>query len=80
MWDLDKIDVIDALDVTVYECPIDTMVCSNERRLIFVKNYSKGYQHVDSFGLDIWNMNTGSNVTFLPLARYGKLIQMEVGS
>lgn len=78
VWDLDKVDMTDALDVTVYECPIDTMVCCPDRRLVFVKNYNKGYQNVDSFGIDTWNISTGNIVTFLPLGRYGKLIQMEV--
>lgn len=66
--------------MTVYECPIDTIVCAPERRLVFVKNYNKGYQYVDIFGIDIWNVSTGSTATFLPVGRYGKLIQMEVSN
>ena len=78
LWDLDKIDISDAMDMTVYECPIDTMVRVPDRRIVFVKNYNKGYQYVDSFGIDIWNVSTGNSMTFLPPGRYGKLIQMEV--
>lgn len=78
VWDLDKIDASDSFDVTVYECPIDTVVCAPDKRLVFVKNYNKGYQYVDIFGIDIWNISTGNSATFLPVGRYGKLIQMEV--
>jgi len=78
VWDLDKVDVADVVDVAVYECPIDSMVCAAERQLIFVKTSSKALQYVDSFGIDIWNASCGKSITFLPFGRYGKLLQMEV--
>jgi len=69
----------DVVDTVVYECPVDSMVCSSQRRLIFVKTSSKGLQYVDSFGIDIWNASSGKNIPFLTFGRYGKLLQMEVG-
>jgi len=79
VWDLDKVNVADVADAAVYECPVDSMVCSTERRLVFVKTSSKGLQYVDSFGIDIWNASSGISIPFLPFGRYGKLLQMEVG-
>jgi len=78
VWDLDKLDVSNIVDELVYECPVDTMVCSTQRRLVFVKSASKGLQYVDSFGLDVWNVNSGKSAHFLMFGRYGKLLQMEV--
>ena len=78
VWDLDKTDVADVQDAPVYDCPVDNMICSTQRRLVFVKTYSKALQYVDSFGIDIWNASSGKNVSFLPFGRYGKLLQMEV--
>jgi len=78
VWDLDKINVTDVDDVTLYECPVDSMVCSTQQRLVFVKTASKGLQYVDSFGIDIWNASSGKITPFLPFGRYGKLLQMEV--
>jgi len=69
----------DAVDAAVYECPVDSMVCCSQRRLVFVKTASKGLQYVDSFGIDIWNASSGSSIRFLAFGRYGKLLQMEVG-
>jgi len=66
------------VDAEVYECPVDSMVCSAKRRLVFVKTSSKGLQFVDSFGIDIWNVSSGNSVPFLAFGRYGKLLQMEV--
>ena len=71
-------DMADAVDAAVYECPVDSMVCSRQRCLVFVKTSSKGLQYVDSFGIDIWNASSGKSVPFLTFGRYGKLLQMEV--
>jgi len=68
----------DVVDAAVYQCPVDSMVCSTERRLVFVKTSSKSLQYVDSFGIDIWNASSGKSFPFLPFGRYGKLLQMEV--
>ena len=83
VWDLNKIKVKDAIDVRVYECPVDTVCCAPGVRTAFVKSgYSlsstKGYQYLDSFGIDMWNVGTGNCEPFLPFNRYGKLLQMEV--
>jgi len=78
VWDLDKVDVTDVSDDAVYECPVDSMVCVTDRRLVFVKTASKGLQYVDSFGIDIWNASSGKMTPFLAFGRYGKLLQMEV--
>jgi len=67
-----------AVDAAVYEFPVDSMVCSTQRRLVFVKTSSKGLQYVDSFGIDIWNASSGKSIPFLTFGRYGKLLQMEV--
>ena len=80
VWDLDKVYVADTVDVVVYECPVDIMVSSTQRRLVFVKTSAKGLQYVDSFGIDIWNASSGRNISFLTFGRYGKLLQMEVSS
>ena len=78
VWDLDKVDTADVLDSVLYECPVENMVCSTHRRLVFVKTSIKGLQYVDSFGIDIWNASSGKTVPFLTFGRYGKLLQMEV--
>jgi len=78
VWDLDKVDVSDVVDAPVYKCPVDSMVCANDRQLVFVKTSSKGLRYVDSFGIDIWNASSGKSIPFLPFGRYGKLLQMEV--
>jgi len=71
-------DIADVLDAPVYECPVDSMVYSTQRRLVFVKTSNKGLQYVDSFGIDIWNASSGKSIPFLAFGRYGKLLQMEV--
>ena len=83
VWDLNKIGIKDALDAPVYECPVDTIVSAPEVRIAFVKNYyglssAKGYQYLDSFGIDMWNISTGKKETFLPFGRYGKLLKIDV--
>jgi len=75
---MDKMHVADAVDAVVYECPVDSMVCSTQRRLVFVKTSSKSLQFVDSFGIDVWNASSGKSIRYLPFGRYGKLLQMEV--
>lgn len=79
LWDLDKMGMADAVDALVYECPVDSMVCCTQRRLVFVKTAGKGLQYVDSFGIDVWNASSGNSVPFLAFGRYGKFLQMEVG-
>lgn len=85
VWDLDKVNVKDALEATVYECPVDTVCCASDVRVAFVKSWyglssTKGYQYLDSFGIDMWNLGTGNCESFLPFNRYGKLLQIEVSS
>jgi len=43
---------------------------------LFIYLYS-GLQFGDSFGIDAWNISTGTYQPFLPFSRYGKLLQME---
>ena len=37
-----------------------------------------GYKFLDCFGIDIWNISTGSCQCYLPFGQYGQLLQMEV--
>ena len=39
-----------------------------------------GYKFLDCFGIDIWNISTGSCQCYLPFGQYGQLLQMEVKS
>lgn len=83
VWDLDNIQESKTPKIRVYEAPVDCVVCAEKTRLVFVKSqYSlgnvKGFKYMDYFSIDVWNVTTGSCREFLPFAKYGRLMQMEV--
>ena len=86
VWDLDKAEIRSASSLKVYENPVDCLTCSPETRLVFVKSYfgltssTKGYKFIDYFGIDAWNISTGSWRTCLPFGKYGRLYKMEVST
>ena len=85
VWDLDGVEETRAPCPRVYEGPIDCVECAGNRRLVYVKNHyglssQKGYKYMGSFGVDVWNVATGTCQEFLPFGKYGKLIQMEVST
>lgn len=85
VWDLDNIQESKTPKIRVYEAPVDCVVCAEETRLVFVKSqYSlgnvKGFKFMDFFSIDVWNVTTGSCRVFLPFAKYGRLMQMEVSN
>jgi len=53
-------------------------------RLAFVKNHfglassNRSYRYVGSFGVDVWNVSTGTCVPVLPFDKYGRLLQLAV--
>ena len=59
------------------------VACAWHSRLLFVKEYYslnslRGYKHLDCFGLDVWNLSTGTCMNYLPFGQYGELKQLEV--
>ena len=70
-------------DLRIYENPVDMVACAWHSRLLFVKEYYslnslRGYKHLDCFGLDVWNLSTGTCLNYLPFGQYGELKQLEV--
>lgn len=83
VWDLDKKDNINIKALKVYMNPVDCIACSPVNRLVYVKSYfalnssSSGYKFFDRFGIDVWNVSTGSCINFIPFSKYGRLIEMK---
>ena len=72
-----------AAQLHIYENPVDMMVGSHVDQCVYIKQYyglvnSNAYHYLDSFGIDVWNMNTGNCLTYLPFGQYGTLEQMSV--
>jgi len=68
----------------VYEGPVDCVATATDVRLVFVKNHfglassNRSYRYVGSFGVDVWNISTGTCYPVLPFDKYGRLLQMAV--
>jgi len=68
----------------VYEGPVDCVAVATDVRLAFVKNYyglassHRSYRYVGSFGVDVWNVSTGTCRPVLPFDKYGRLLQLAV--
>lgn len=86
VWDLDQAQKSVKQTTKIYESPVDCVACAPKKGLIFVKNYyglassNKGYKYIDSFGIDVWNLSTGTCQAFLPFHKYGKLLCMTVSA
>ena len=83
VWDLTKVQAAEPGSLFKYSNPVNTVASAPERRLLFIKHYynyssTMGYKYHDSFGIDIWNISTGTRKNYLPLLSYGTLVQMEV--
>ena len=68
----------------MYEGPVDCVAVATDVRLVFVKNHfslassNRSYRYVDSFGVDVWNISTGTCYPVLPFDKYGRLLQLAV--
>ena len=68
----------------MYEGPVDCVATASDVRLVFVKNYfglassNRSYRYVGSFGVDVWNISTGTCHPVLPFDKYGRLLQLAV--
>jgi len=68
----------------VYEGPVDCVAVASDVRLVFVKNHfglassNRSYRYVGSFGVDVWNVSTGTCRPVLPFDKYGRLLQLAV--
>jgi len=68
----------------VYEGPVDCVAVAGDVRLAFVKNHfglsssNRSYRYVGSFGVDVWNVSTGTCLPVLPFDKYGRLLQLAV--
>ncbi len=40
----------------------------------------QGYRYMQYFGIDVWNLSTGTSKEILPFAHYGQLLQMDTSS
>lgn len=84
VWNLDRAQMQEIQMAKVYESPVDCVACAPKNGLIFVKNYyglsssNKGYQFINNFGIDVWNLATGQCRPFLNFRKYGKLLKMTV--
>lgn len=81
IWDLRKVNIIEASNIVNYEGTIDIITPIPKSRLFVVKRTvpnNKSYKFMDSFGLDIWNLTTGHKETFLKFNSYGKLLKVDV--
>jgi len=63
---------------------VDCVATAADVRLVFVKNYfglassNRSYRYVGSFGVDVWNISTGTCYPVLPFDKYGRLLQLAV--
>ena len=83
IWDIDKLQGMEDKQLNIYENPIDMVAIARDQRLMYVKQYfplgsGRGYRYLHHFGIDVWNLGTGTSVKFLPFSQYGQLLQMEV--
>jgi len=68
----------------VYEGPVDCVAVATDVRLLFVKNHfglassNRSYRYVGNFGVDVWNVSTGTCRPVLPFDKYGRLLQLAV--
>jgi len=80
--DLDKAQTVDAPELKVYENPVDCVACARNTRLAFIKSYyglsssTEGYKYMNYFGVDIWNVSTGTWHQFLPFNRLLKYFKV----
>lgn len=63
---------------------MDCVAVASDVRLVFVKNHfglassNRSYRYVGSFGVDVWNVSTGTCRPVLPFDKYGRLLQLDV--
>lgn len=68
----------------MYEGPVDCVAAASDVRLVFVKNHfglsssNRSYRYVGNFGVDVWNITTGTCCPVLPFDKYGRLLQLVV--
>ena len=68
----------------MYEGPVDCVTVANDVRLVFVKNHfglassNRSYRYVGCFGVDVWNVSSGTCHPVLPFDKYGRLLQLAV--
>ena len=83
VWDLDIKENIKIKATKVYMNPVDCVACSPTNRLVYIKSYfalnssSSGYKFFDRFGVDVWNVSTGTSSNLIPFSKYGRLIEMK---
>ena len=61
--------------------PVDYVELVAFQAIAFIKTYRRlssrnGYQFIEYFGIDAWNLSTNQRSTFLPFNKYGQLVQM----
>lgn len=84
VWDFDNsTECAGAAQLRIYENPVDMMKGSPVDQCVYIKQYyglvnANAYHYLDSFGIDVWNMNTGNCLTYLPFGQYGTLEQMSI--
>ncbi len=82
LWDLDKLQDMDkSQNIHVYNNPVDCVTMVPQLKLAYLKTYrclnsKRGYQFLDYFGLDVWNLSTNNWQHYLPFGKYGQLIQL----
>ena len=86
VWDFDdRTQCAGAAQLRIYENPVDMVTGSHVDQCVYVKQYyglvnANAYHYLDSFGIDVWNMNTGNCLTYLPFGQYGTLEQMSISA
>ena len=61
---------------------VDCVAVASDVRLVFVKNHfglassNRSYRYVGSFGVDVWNVATGTCRPVMPFDKYGRLLQL----
>ena len=86
VWNLDCIyESRTSSSIRVYKGPVDQLACVPQERIVFIKNCfplnsHKGLKYINTFGIDVWNVATGTYRELLPFDKYGKLNQMEVSA
>lgn len=78
VWDLSKLENARKDTLTMYGNRMDTVACSLQNKLLFVKLFipltdEKGYFYTDYFGIDVWNISTNEKQTFIPFDKYGTI-------
>lgn len=81
LWDIYKLQETVSPSIHVYSNPVDVVHVVREVKLAFIKVYRpltsrRGYQYLDFFGIDVWNLTTNHRQAFLQFSRYGQLRQM----